>query len=485
VYDWGCFELPMDAVIKGRWLAWMPLAGMLLWHLFCLIARVGAQVDPHRKAGTASAMVWPPFGSSVCFLLAAVVWLPVWWAPARGAQEKRRDTTMEVDSMAPDTLNPLAKSVLRAEPILQTKQVRTTRPNSIRSSSVWWRSCCGSTEDLEPADAGRNASPHCARSSTSETHPKFCGWRVGTEAVVELPSLAAFAPEPLDGSFPEEWDEMLGYVGNERKLCRDLQKAVSSVNGPKDPITMLRFLRARQGQVEKAAAMYQKVQRWHAESGLENGFRTGQIDDTLHKQFDDHWKAIGLLGRDRDGSPVFWERIATADTSTLVQVDLDFVWRHEVYSMTRILQAMEELRKRDGYPHMYFTVVVDLEGLGVQHMSSKVLQMYKHIVRVDEDYYPELVKRVIVVRAPWIFSKIWFIVQHFFDEGTRNKIQIAGKQNPADAISPYIDPSWIPKALGGKFNLGGAAFCEPYITCSKPIPAGLLARIRDFSQKSR
>merc|ERR1719382_242083 len=99
---------------------------------------------------------------------------------------------------------------------------------------------------------------------------------------------------------------------------------------------------------------------------------------------------------------------------------------------------MEELSVLDGRPHMYFTAVVDMDGLGLQHLSRALLNLYHGIVRVDEDYYPEMVKRAIVVRAPWVFGKIWAIVRHFFDEGTRNKIQIAGSDSMA-ALEPFID----------------------------------------------
>lgn len=31
--------------------------------------------------------------------------------------------------------------------------------------------------------------------------------------------------------------------------------------------------------------------------------------------------------------------------------------------------------------------------------------------------YPEMLKRCLVVRAPWIFDLAWSLVKHFFDEG--------------------------------------------------------------------
>merc|ERR1719259_710251 len=102
-------------------------------------------------------------------------------------------------------------------------------------------------------------------------------------------------------------------------------------------MTMLRFVRARKGSVEKAAEMYRSAMKWKAANGLEQGFRSGAVDDALHRRFDRHWKAIGLLGRDREGAPILWERVGTVDAATMSPVSVDFLERHEVYTMTRIL----------------------------------------------------------------------------------------------------------------------------------------------------
>ena len=36
----------------------------------------------------------------------------------------------------------------------------------------------------------------------------------------------------------------------------------------------------------------------------------------------------------------------------------------------------------------------------------------------SKDRYPEMLKRVLVIRAPWVFPAVWRIVRTFLDKGT-------------------------------------------------------------------
>merc|ERR1711874_111085 len=90
-----------------------------------------------------------------------------------------------------------------------------------------------------------------------------------------------------------------------------------------------------------------------------------------------------------------------------------FLVQHEVYTLVRLQQVLDELMRVDMRPYMYFTIVEDLHGLGLQHFNLSALQKWKKCVRISQDYCPEMVKRIIIIRAPWIFPTIWNIAQHF------------------------------------------------------------------------
>ncbi|CAE7838082.1 retm [Symbiodinium sp. CCMP2592] len=299
----------------------------------------------------------------------------------------------------------------------------------------------------------------------------------------KMPSLDRFPPEELGSNVPSHWEYLLpGRCESERLKCRELRERVRHVEGAKDMVTMLRFLRARRGRVDDAAKM------WRRQTGYELGFRMNTRNDWLHRKVDSCWPPTAMLGKDLDGDPVYWNRLEPEDRKTLEsrgallfaslfafrmglgsmdfleQVPTEFLIQHEVYTITRIMQALEEASRLSSRPVMYFTVVTDLGEMsklaanlhnlmlciqsvlleakfqGLRNFNIKGIMKYKVCVRILEDHFPEIVKRIIAIRVPRIAYTLWNIASHFFDEGTRNKIQIADPQNTLAVLSQFMDP---------------------------------------------
>lgn len=323
--------------------------------------------------------------------------------------------------------------------------------------------------------------------AAGQVSAKFAGLRLcaaspppSAQPQPQTPGLEPFACGPREEAKLEAWESQLGHKGEELQQCRRLREAVAAINGPKDPITMLKYIRARKGNVDAAADMYRKAMRRRDDLGYEPNFRLGTLDDSLHRRLDAYWKPVGLLGLDRDGDPVLWERLGICDVGALARFPKDFIIKHEVYTMTRIQQAMEELMLRLNRPLIYFTAVEDLTGLGIQHLNMRALNNYQAAVRLCEDDYPEMVKRALVIHAPGIFARLWKLVQHFFDEGTREKIQIVGAKDTLTTLKQYIDPEWIPECYGGTLRVGTSPWCEPVLPRPKRgVPAELVREIVD------
>lgn len=107
-------------------------------------------------------------------------------------------------------------------------------------------------------------------------------------------------------------------------------------------------------------------------------------------------------------------------------------------------------------------------------MGTRPLGRYKVCVRTLEDNFPEIVKRIIAVRVPRLAYTLWNIASHFFDEGTKAKLIIADANNTMRSLSEFMDPQWVPEALGGTHRIGNSAWCEPCI----PAPRGPPSRAR-------
>eukprot|EP00931_Biecheleriopsis_adriatica_P114647 TRINITY_DN90568_c0_g1_i1.p1 TRINITY_DN90568_c0_g1~~TRINITY_DN90568_c0_g1_i1.p1 ORF type:complete len:477 (+),score=81.52 TRINITY_DN90568_c0_g1_i1:87-1517(+) len=327
--------------------------------------------------------------------------------------------------------------------------------------------CCSGTGASSPMKQPTDGGAPLWLRSDDHIHPKFCGNRLREPG--NMPDLARFRFEALGQNVPSHWEYLLPHNSDaERHQCRELRARITNVPGSKDHVTMLRFLRARQGRLEAAADMFKSAMRWRTQTNWEEGFRMNTKDDTLHRQVDSCWPPSAILGTDHDGDPVYWNRLGLGRMDFLEEAPAQFLVEHEVYTITRIMQAMEESSRLTNRPVMYMTVVVDLADLGMRSFNLKALAKYRIIVRVMEDNFPELVKRIVVVRAPRLAYALWNIAQNFFDEGTRAKIQIADSRSTLKVLCKFMDKKWVPEALGGTHRIAGSAWCEPCI----PAPRG-------------
>jgi hypothetical protein len=67
----------------------------------------------------------------------------------------------------------------------------------------------------------------------------------------------------------------------------------------------------------------------------------------------------------------------------------------------------------------------------------------------DQTFYPETLKKLFLINAPWYFGAIFALVRAFIDADTAEKISIIGNDYMPQLLE-YIDEESIPVELGGK-----------------------------------
>ena len=78
---------------------------------------------------------------------------------------------------------------------------------------------------------------------------------------------------------------------------------------------------------------------------------------------------------------------------------------------------------------------------------------------------PEMVHKVYVINAPWVFQNVWKILKAFLHPNTIEKTKIVGKDY-MDELLKEIDINMIPPIFGGR---GKWKICEGYIPSDYPI----------------
>ena len=252
-----------------------------------------------------------------------------------------------------------------------------------------------------------------------------------------------------------------------------------------DRLTALRYLRARDGNVDEAEKMFRKMVAWYDINNIAN-ISVDPLPRVSRKG--SKYEALpfypgGIAGRDRDGDPVLWGRQGLVDTQTLLrrynikELQLEAVRRYESVLRIHRDDAAEVGEFLEGGPkraHFQVTAILDVKGLGFKHMDPYGFKCLKQVQDLARDYYPELLKRALIVRPPRIFSMVWAAIKWFIDPKTRDKIVIASgtDEEILSIIEEHIEKKYIPDYLGGSM-------------ITRPLKEEFSARIQEEKKSPR
>ncbi len=218
-----------------------------------------------------------------------------------------------------------------------------------------------------------------------------------------------------------------------------------------DDYELLRFLRARQFNVENAKKMVVEYKEWYKEN---------KIASMLDK-FPPKTEVLARLvptaffGFDKEGHPIYIERTGMINCEILMsqftdnEIYMSHVWGQE----HQIRRCAESCAKR-GLPKgsiESFTTIMDLEGLTLGHRAA--LKFTQLITEADQKYYPERMAKTFVVNPPMLFSFFWKIVQLWLDPVTKSKVVFCSEGNPE--LFEYIDRDQVAKRYGGDADVPG------------------------------
>ncbi|KAL2150486.1 hypothetical protein VTH82DRAFT_7049 [Thermothelomyces myriococcoides] len=205
-------------------------------------------------------------------------------------------------------------------------------------------------------------------------------------------------------------------------------------------VLVLRFLRARKWDVDRAVAMLVSAVGWRHERRLEadvirRGDSPDESDDD-HKGFLAQYRSgkAYVRGSDRERRPVFVIRVRLHDPK-----------QQSTAAMERfVLHNIETIRATLRYPREKACLIFDLTGFGLKNMDFHIV---KFLVQVFEARYPEYLGVVLVHNAPFIFWGVWKVIKPWLDPVIASKINFT---NSSADLSRFIAPEELQKSFGGK-----------------------------------
>ncbi|GJN82480.1 hypothetical protein PLIIFM63780_006020 [Purpureocillium lilacinum] len=212
---------------------------------------------------------------------------------------------------------------------------------------------------------------------------------------------------------------------------------------------LLRFLRARKWDVEKALVMLISAMNWrHSQMNLDDDIMKngegGAIED--EKNGSASAKKLGsdfmaqlrmgksfLHGTDKEGRPICVVRVRLHRPG---EQSLESLERYTVFIIETARLVLEP-------PVDTATIIFDMSDFTLSNMDY---QPVKFMVQCFEANYPESLGAVLVHNAPWVFQGIWKIIRGWLDPVVAAKVHFT---NYRAGLEEFIAPDRIIKELDG------------------------------------
>ncbi|XP_045823931.1 phosphatidylinositol/phosphatidylcholine transfer protein SFH13-like [Trifolium pratense] len=222
--------------------------------------------------------------------------------------------------------------------------------------------------------------------------------------------------------------------------------------------TLLRFLKARDFDIEKTIQMWEEMLMWRKEYGTDTileDFEFEELEEVLQ------YYPQGYHGVDKEGRPVYIERLGKAHPSRLMHITtIERYLRYHVQEFERTLQekfpACSVAAKRQIFST---TTILDVQGLGMKNFSRTAANILASMAKIDSCYYPETLHKMYIVNAGTGFKKmLWPAAQKFLDPKTISKIQVLDSKS-LYKLQEVIDSSQLPDFLGGSCTCSREGGC--------------------------
>ncbi|XP_076904457.1 CRAL-TRIO domain-containing protein YKL091C-like [Bidens hawaiensis] len=202
-----------------------------------------------------------------------------------------------------------------------------------------------------------------------------------------------------------------------------------------DDLTIRRFLRASDLDIDKACTMFLKYLKWRKTFVPDGSIPVSDVQNEIaqNKMF--------MQGSDKIGRPiivVFGGRHFCNKKGGIEEFK-----RFVVYGLDKLCSRIPQGQEK-------FVVIGDLQGWGY---TCSDIRGYLAALSILQDYYPERLGKLFIVHVPYVFMTVWKMVYPFIDEKTKAKIVFVENKQLTSTLMKDIDEDQLPEIYGGDLKL--------------------------------
>ncbi|KAL3821141.1 hypothetical protein ACJIZ3_007046 [Penstemon smallii] len=213
------------------------------------------------------------------------------------------------------------------------------------------------------------------------------------------------------------------------KIDEPLKRTFQYIHNGYQKENLLRFLKARDGNVTNARGMLIDCLTWRIQNDIDNILTKPINPSDLYRAIRDS-QLVGMSGYSKEGLPVIAVGVglSTYDKASIQYYVQSHIQMNEYRDRVILPYATRKFGRYIG------TCVKILDMTGLRLSALNQIKLLSVISTIDDLNYPEKTENYYIVNAPYIFSACWKVVRPLLQERTRKKVQVLSGSGRDDLL---------------------------------------------------